>query len=55
MTKEDFNEEELILLKAIFKLADEIMGGYLGSCLWNMDRNTLYDLKQKLGIYDLVG
>ena len=53
MTKEDFKEEELILLKAIFKLADSVMDT-IGPYIWNMDRNTLHDLKEKLGIYELV-
>jgi hypothetical protein len=52
-TKEDFTEEELILLKLAFKLLDTV-AEETRELHWNDDRNTVYDLKNKLGIYDLV-
>ena len=52
-TKEDFTEAELILLKLAFKLLDTV-AEETKELHWNDDRNTVYDLKNKLGIYDLV-
>ena len=54
MSKEDFTEEELKLLKAIFEGAETI------AYIMRYDRydvdliNTLYDLKEKLGIIEVL-
>jgi hypothetical protein len=52
-TKEDFTEEELMLLRLAFELLD--------TSVYTMDKlnydnnsNIVYDLKEKLGIYDLL-
>jgi hypothetical protein len=52
-TKEDFTEEELMLLRLAFELLD--------ASVYTMDKlnydnnsNIVYDLKEKLGIYDLL-
>jgi hypothetical protein len=53
-TKEDFTEDELMLLKMAFRLVDDVVE------IQRYDRydvhlpNELYGLKEKLGIYDLV-
>ena len=53
--EEDFTENELLLLRLAFKLTEEVVDAQVSSnsCLCNM-RDDLYDLKQKLGIYELV-
>lgn len=50
-TKEDFTEEELKLLRVIFKTAYTWLDYAIS---YEFDRNTLYYLLEKLGIYDLV-
>ena len=53
----NLTEEEEHLLKIIFKLGETLVyetGGFnsdSGDCI---DANTLYELKQKLGIYEVV-
>ena len=54
MTKEDFTEEELIMLKAMFKGAEAVIEAKREDRYDVYDVNTLYDIKMKLGIYDLV-
>ena len=52
--EEDFTEDELFLLKLAFKLVDDVVEMQRTS---NSDvylSNELYDLEQKLGIYDLL-
>ena len=59
MSKEELNltEEEEQLLKIIFKLGEtlvyETKGFNSDNGNW-IDRNTLYYLTQKLGIYEIV-
>lgn len=54
MKKEDFTEEELIMLKVIFKGAEAVIEAKREDRYDNRDSNTLFHLKQKLGILDLV-
>lgn len=52
----EFTEKEIFLLKLAFKLVDEVVENMRESpyyCDPYMD-NDLYDLKQKLGIYDIL-
>lgn len=52
-TKEDFTENELILLRMAFRMLDVVVEEerhfYSGD-----HRNDLFNLKEKLGIYELV-
>jgi hypothetical protein len=52
--KEDFTEDELILLKMAFKMldaaAEESSKLFYGSDY----RNEIFNLKEKLGIFDLI-
>lgn len=54
MTREDFTEEELIMLKAIFKGAEAFIEAQRKDRYDVYDINTLFDIKQKLGIYELL-
>jgi len=54
MNKADFNEEELRLLKTIFKSAEAILEIKRESNDDVYDINTLYNLEQKLGIYEVL-
>ena len=54
MEKSDFTEEELSLLETIFKIADVMVEDVEKTNYGGYDRNILYNLKNKLGIYDLV-
>lgn len=53
-TKEEFTEEELMLLKLAFTLVDKTVEIQRtnNSDVWMC--NVLFDLKEKLGIYDLL-
>lgn len=55
MEKSDFTEEELSLLETIFKMADVMVEDVEKTNYGCYDGNILYNLKNKLGIYDLVG
>lgn len=50
-TEEDFTEEELEMLRAIFKGAEAVIDSMADSTWLS---NTLFDIKEKLGIYDLL-
>lgn len=53
-TEEDFTEDELFLLKMAFSLTDNVVETLRTD---NYDvhlNNVLYNLKNKLGIYELV-
>ena len=52
-TKEDFTREELILLRLAFELLDTAISSTDRLCFDN-NGNIVYDLKEKLGIYDLL-
>lgn len=54
MQKEDFTEDELEMLKLIFKSAEAILQLKRTSNDDVYDINTLFYLKQKLGIYEIV-
>ena len=54
MNKEDFTEDELKMLKVIFKGAEAILEAKRIDNYDVDDVNTFYYLKQKLGIYDLI-
>ena len=51
--KEEFTEDELILLRMAFRLLDVAVEEY-----YRLDysdyRNTAFELKEKLGIYEIV-
>ena len=52
--KEDFTDDELMLLKMAFSLADNVVNTFR---MDNYDvylSNTLYHLEEKLGIGDIV-
>lgn len=53
-TKEDFTEDELMLLKMAFKLVDDVVEIQRYDNYDVYLSNVLYHLKKKLGIYDLV-
>ena len=50
----DFTEKELYLLKFAFKLVDEVVEMQQEWPLYVDMNNDLYNLKNKLGIYDLI-
>ena len=54
----DLTEEERELLKILFKVGETILYNLNYSIVSDsgnyIDSNTLYDLKQKLGIYEIV-
>ena len=50
----DFTEKELYLLKLAFKLVDEVVEMQQEWPLYVDMNNDLYNLKNKLGIYDLI-
>lgn len=52
-TKEDFTEDELALLRLAFELLDTAVCR-MDELNYNNDNNTVYFLKEKLGIYDLL-
>lgn len=53
-TKEDFSEDELVLLRMAFRMLDEAIDAQR-ELMYGADyRNEVYYLKEKLGIYDLV-
>ena len=52
-TKEDFTEDELALLKLAFELLDTAVCA-MDRLNYDNNANTVYDLKEKLGIYDLL-
>lgn len=51
---EDFTEDELRLLRMAFKLIDGVVEMQRNDNYDVYMRNVLYDLKNKLGIYDLL-
>lgn len=51
---EDFTEDELHLLRMAFKLIDDVVEMQRDDNYDVYMCNTLYDLKNKLGIYDLL-
>lgn len=53
-TKEDFTEDELILLNMAFEMLDIAVDEQSRLFYASDYRNTVYDLKNKLGIYDLL-
>lgn len=53
-TKEDFTEDELALLRLAFKLADTVIESQRADNYDVYMCNTMYDLKNKLGIYNLL-
>ena len=53
-TKEDFTEDELRLLKMAFKLVDDVVEMQREGNYDTYMCNVLYDLENKLGIYDLL-
>jgi hypothetical protein len=53
-TKEDFTEDELILLNMAFEMLDIAVDEQRRLFYAGDYRNTVYDLKNKLGIYDLL-
>lgn len=54
MNKEDFTEEELNLLQAIFKAAEAFVEVRRRDRYDVDSSNILFEIKEKLGIYDLV-
>jgi hypothetical protein len=52
-TKDDFTEDELALLKLAFELLDTAVCG-MDKLTYDNNSNTVYYLKEKLGIYDLL-
>ena len=52
-TKEDFTEEELMLLRMAFKLLDDVVETQRDIVYYHLG-NDLFHLKEKLGIYELV-
>lgn len=52
-TREDFTEEELILLRLAFSLLNNAVNGTKELC-WVDYSNAVYSIKDKLGIYDLL-
>lgn len=52
--KEDFTENELMLLKMAFRLVDDVVEIQRYDNYDVYLSNELYSLKNKLGIYDLV-
>ena len=53
-TKEDFTEDELILLRMAFKMLDVAIDEQRQLFYGSNYRNEVYDLKEKLGVYDLL-
>ena len=53
-TKEDFTEDELILLKMAFGMLDVAVEKEYEFFYGRDHRNDLYYLKEKLGIYDVL-
>ena len=53
-TKEDFTEEEFMLLKMAFRLIDDVVEIQRYDNYDVYLSNELYSLKNKLGIYELV-
>ena len=53
-TKEDFTEDELILLQMAFRMLDTAVDEQRRLFYGSDYRNEVYALKEKLGIYDLV-
>ena len=53
-TKEYFTEDELILLKMAFRMLDEAIEGERHLFYSGDYRNEVYNLKEKLGIYNLL-
>lgn len=51
---EELNEEELAMLKAIFKGAEAVVEARRQDNYDVYEVNTLFNLKLKLGIYDLL-
>lgn len=53
--EEDFTEEELVLLKTIFKLGEAMADGLRDTdyCVDSMS-NTIFYLTEKLGINDII-
>lgn len=54
MRKEDFTDEELKLLRIIFKGAETILYMKREDNEDNYDINIFYNLKQKLGIFEVL-
>lgn len=53
-TKEDFTEDELILLQMAFRMLDTAVDEQRRLFYGSDYRNEVYCLKEKLGIYDLL-
>lgn len=53
-TKDEFTEEELNMLKLAFTLADSVVEVQRQGNYDVYASNILFDLKEKLGIYDLL-
>ncbi len=53
-TKEDFTEDELILLRMAFKMLDAAVDEQRRLFYGSNYCNEVYNLKEKLGIYDLL-
>lgn len=53
-TEEDFTTDELRLLRMAFKLIDDVVEMQRNDNYDVYMCNVLYDLKNKLGIYDLL-
>ena len=53
MSKDDFTEEELKLLVLIFRAGDTIIEN-LRYTNCEISPNDMYNLEQKLGIYDIL-
>lgn len=53
-TKEDFTEDEMILLQMAFRMLDVAIDEQRRLFYGSDYRNAAYTLKEKLGIYDLV-
>ena len=59
MEEKEFTEEEKTLLRIIFKSAEALIqetgGGFIIDWPNAIDWHTLYQLREKLGIDDIVG
>jgi len=51
-SKEDFTEEELIILKAVFDGGEAMLETM--NRMFYVNRDALFYVKEKLGIYDLL-
>lgn len=53
-TADDFTEDELVVLKMIFKIADEFAYDELYRRYCYLDSNAIANIKEKLGIDELL-